>query len=1093
MARARRCAWCSLPRLPPAGYRDCFLRKRPRWETLRNRNTSDPPNPGRCNCSAPAHQAGASGCGHARHPWRAGTTQFRSDWSAIWLYNPRMASSRHGFEEPGDVQDIRLVVDTIPTLAWSARPDGSADFFNQRWLDYTGLSAKQALGAGWEVAIHPEDLPRILETFREALNSVKPYEVEGRFRRFDGEFRWFLFRGSPLRDRSGKVAKWYGTNTDLEERKRAEDALRKSEERWRSVFENSAIGVALTDLNGRFLATNHVYQAIVGYTEEELRALCFLGFTHEDYRQANWVLITELLEGKRRQFQIEKEYRRKDGSLIWVSNNVSLVPGTERVPRFIMALSEDITQRKRAEEKLRRSEADLLDAQRMSRTGSLKIDISSGTVTGSPQVFRIFGVMPGEDTSTPEFWLGRTHPDDQKRVRELFDRSITQKTDFDADYRIVLPDGAIKYLHSIGHRSLNESGDLVEFGGTIIDITERKQREEALRRSEGYLAEAQKLTHTGSWAAQVSQKEPVYWSNVYWSKEMYRIFGLDPGPTPPSPKEFARQLHPEDAPYHTGVVEQAIRDRTDFETDYRLLLPNGAAKYIHVVGHPIVNASGDVIELVGTAMDITERKRAEEALRAREASLLVAIRLTRTCSWRHEVLSEKVTVSPEGLLMYGIEPKDDASSADFYFRRMHPKDRPEVGQAYAAALLRKTYFDADFRLLLPDGTIKNTRSIGHPILDERGDVVEFVGASIDVTEHHRARADLEKAFEEIKRLRDQLHDENVVLREQIDQAFMFEEIVGTSSGLQGVLSRLMKVAPTDSSVLVSGETGTGKELVARAIHKRSRRSQRPFVSVNCAALAPSLISSELFGHEKGAFTGALQRRLGRFELANGGTIFLDEIGEVPLATQVALLRVLQEREFERVGGTQPVKIDVRVIAATNRDLEAAAANGTFRPDLYYRLNVFPIEVPPLRERQDDVLMLLEYFVHRFAQKMGKHFKKIDKRTVELFRSYPWPGNIRELQNVVERSVIVSSGGVFSVDAAWLSKDSRRVSLPQKPELAVADEDARRERQIIEDALAGSLGRVSGPEGAAARLRVSPSTLEYRIKKLRIRKSHFKLS
>jgi PAS domain S-box-containing protein len=625
------------------------------------------------------------------------------------------------------------------------------------------------------------------------------------------------------------------------------------------------------------------------------------------------------------------------------------------------------------------------------------------------------------------------------------------------------------------------------------DITQRKGAEEALQRSEAYLAEAQKLTQTGSWAAQVSLKENVNWSNVYWSKEMYRIFGFDPDPTPPSRMEVVRRLHPEDAPSHPRMVERAIRDGTDFELDYRLLLPDGAAKYIHAVGHPVVNASGDVIELVGTAMDVTERKRAEDALRASEAFLLDAQRLTRTCSWRHEVLSDKVTVSPEGLLMYGIEPEDDASSAAFYFSRMHPQDRPEVEQAYAAALLRKTDFEADFRIVLPDGTIKNTRSIGHPILDERGDVVEFVGASIDVTEHHRARADLEKAVEEIKHLRDQLHDENVVLREEIDQAFMFEEIVGTSSALQQVLSRAAKVAPTDSSVLVSGETGTGKELIARAIHKRSRRSQRAFVSVNCAALAPSLISSELFGHEKGAFTGAMQRRLGRFELANGGTIFLDEIGEVPLDTQVALLRVLQEHEFERVGGTQPVKIDVRVIAATNRDLEDAVANGTFRADLYYRLNVFPIQVPPLRERQDDVLMLLEYFVHRFAQKMGKHFKKIDKRTVELFRSYPWPGNIRELQNVVERSVIVSSDGVFSVDAAWLSKDSRRVSLAQQTEPADANQDARRERQIIEDALAGSRGRVSGANGAAARLRVSPSTLEYRIKKLRIRKSHFKLS
>ncbi len=625
------------------------------------------------------------------------------------------------------------------------------------------------------------------------------------------------------------------------------------------------------------------------------------------------------------------------------------------------------------------------------------------------------------------------------------------------------------------------------------DITQRKRAEEALQRSEGYLAEAQKLTQTGSWAAQVSLKENVNWSNVYWSREMYRIFGFDPDPTPPSSMEVVRRLHPEDAASHPRMVERAIRDGTDFELDYRLLLPDGAAKYIHAVGHPVVNASGDVVELVGTAMDVTERKRAEDALRASEAFLLDAQRLTRTCSWRHEVLSDRVTVSPEGLLMYSIEPEDDASSADFYFRRMHPEDRPGVERAYASALLRKTDFEADFRLVLPDGTIKNTRSIGHPILDERGDVVEFVGASIDVTEHHRARADLEKAFEEIKRLRDQLHDENVVLREQIDQAFMFEEIVGTSSALQGVLSRLMKVAPTDSTVLISGETGTGKELVARAIHKRSRRSQRAFVSVNCAALAPSLISSELFGHEKGAFTGAMQRRLGRFELANGGTIFLDEIGELPADTQVALLRVLQEREFERVGGTQPVKIDVRVIAATNRDLEAAVANGTFRQDLHYRLNVFPIQVPPLRERQDDVLMLLEYFVHRFAQKMGKHFAKIDKRTVELFRSYPWPGNIRELQNVVERSVIVSSDGVFCVDEAWLSRDSRQVGLPQEPVSADATEDASRERQIIEDALAASRGRVSGANGAAARLRLPPSTLENRIKKLRIRKSHFKLS
>jgi transcriptional regulator with GAF, ATPase, and Fis domain len=309
--------------------------------------------------------------------------------------------------------------------------------------------------------------------------------------------------------------------------------------------------------------------------------------------------------------------------------------------------------------------------------------------------------------------------------------------------------------------------------------------------------------------------------------------------------------------------------------------------------------------------------------------------------------------------------------------------------------------------------------------------------------------------------------------------------------LRTVLSSIVKVAPTDSTVLITGETGTGKELIARAIHKGSQRADQAFITVNCASLPSSLIASELFGHEKGAFTGALQRRQGRFELANGGTIFLDEIGELPAETQVALLRVLQAREFERVGGTQSIRVDVRVVAATNRDLEDAMANGTFRADLFYRLNVFPIQMPPLRERKDDILTLLEYFVERFGRKLGKTFSKIDKRTAELFRSYDWPGNVRELQNVVERSVIVSPDDVFCVDEGWLSTGAaKKRSEQQVPE--PADGDLGRERQIIEAVLAESGGRVYGSNGAAAKLRIPPSTLDSKIKKLQIRKSHFKL-
>jgi transcriptional regulator with GAF, ATPase, and Fis domain len=349
---------------------------------------------------------------------------------------------------------------------------------------------------------------------------------------------------------------------------------------------------------------------------------------------------------------------------------------------------------------------------------------------------------------------------------------------------------------------------------------------------------------------------------------------------------------------------------------------------------------------------------------------------------------------------------------------------------------------------------------------------------------------LMQAFEEIKDLKDQLYRENLALREEVDRTSMFEEIVGTSTALQAVLDRVAKVAPTDSTVLITGETGTGKELIARAVHKRSHRAGRAFVSVNCAALAPSLISSELFGHERGAFTGATQRRLGRFELADGGTIFLDEVGDLPPDTQVALLRVLQEREFERVGGAQPITVDVRVIAATNRDLKAATSSGTFRLDLFYRLNVFPIEVPPLRERKDDILMLLEYFVQRFASQAGKNIRAIDKKTLELLQSYEWPGNIRELQNVVERSVIVSSGDVFSVDESWLSKDSPQPG-PRVDVLRRVEKESRGEREKIEAALAECRGRVAGPKGAAAKLRIPPSTLYSRIKSLKIRKSAFK--
>jgi transcriptional regulator with GAF, ATPase, and Fis domain len=332
-----------------------------------------------------------------------------------------------------------------------------------------------------------------------------------------------------------------------------------------------------------------------------------------------------------------------------------------------------------------------------------------------------------------------------------------------------------------------------------------------------------------------------------------------------------------------------------------------------------------------------------------------------------------------------------------------------------------------------------------------------------------------------------LYNENIALREEVALASIFEEIVGSSEALTRVLAHVTKVAPTDATVLIAGESGTGKELIARAIHKRSKRSRRPFVPVNSVAIPPSLIASELFGHEKGAFTGATQRHLGRFELANGGTIFLDEIGDIPGEIQIALLRVLQEREFERVGGTQAIPVDVRVIAATNCDLKAAVHAGTFRLDLFYRLNVFPIQIPPLRERPEDILLLAEYFIDRYASKAGKKIRNIERTTVAWLQAYDWPGNIRELQNVVERAVILCDGETFSIEEAWLQRGTRGT----RPPVALTATLANQEREMIEAALEESQGRISGPSGAAGKLGMPRTTLESKIKSLRINKHQFK--
>jgi PAS domain S-box-containing protein len=410
---------------------------------------------------------------------------------------------------------------------------------------------------------------------------------------------------------------------------------------------------------------------------------------------------------------------------------------------------------------------------------------------------------------------------------------------------------------------------------------------------------------------------------------------------------------------------------------------------------------------------------------------------------------------------------------------VHVDDLPHVAELFTRGIASGEPYQLDARIRRYDGIYRWFQIRGLPLRDLRGQIIRWYSLLVDIDDRKRAET-------ELSALKDQLYKENLVLREEVNRTSMFEEIVGTSAALQPLLARVAKVARSDSTVLITGETGTGKELVARAIHRRSGRACRAFVSVNCAAVPGELIASELFGHEKGAFTGATQRRLGRFELAHGGTIFLDEIGDLPMETQVALLRVLQERELERVGGTASVRIDVRVITATNRDLQAAIEAGTFRSDLFYRLNVFPIDVPALRERADDIPLLVEYFIDRYARKAGKAIRRVNRRTLDHLRSYPWPGNVRELQNVIERSVILCDTDEFTVDESWLSA---RPAI--EGPLALSGTVAAHEKGLIEEALRACGGRVYGPAGAAARLGIPRSTLESKIRVLRINKNRFR--
>jgi PAS domain S-box-containing protein len=750
--------------------------------------------------------------------------------------------------------------------------------------------------------------------------------------------------------------------------------------------------------------------------------------------------------------------------------------------------SVDIEEQRRAQEmilqdeRVRLSEALLAEAQRLTqigtsvqrltRIGSFLFRLPDATEYWSPESFEIFGVDPakGHPRNMSEY-TAYVHPDDRERFLREAEEVLAKGQAYEHNHRIVRPDGEIRVVRVVGC-PVHDKGVVTRFIGAFADITEREQLTQDLRRGEFYLNEGQRLSHSGSWSL-----TPAGICD-YWSRELYEIAGFDPAKGIPTISEFLTHVHPDDRERITKTIDQMVAKGLGVDVKHRLVHPERGIRFVHSVSEPVYE-EGLVTRFVGTTLDITEQERLTQELQRREAYLAQAEALSRTGSFGWNVSTGDFYWSDENFRILEYE-RTVKPTLELLFKRIHPEDAATVQQTIERASKDAKNLDYEHRLLMPDGSIKHVHVLAQPFKDQCGNV-EFVGTVMDVT-------DSKKAFQEIKALKDELYKENIVLREEVDKTSMFEEVVGTSPVLQAVLARAAKVAPTDSTVLITGETGTGKELIARAIHKRSQRSARAFVSVNCAAIPQSLITSELFGHEKGAFTGAIQRRLGRFELAEGGTLFLDEIGELPVETQIALLRVLQEREFERVGGTELLRADVRVIAATNRDLQGAITASTFRSDLFYRLNVFPIALPPLRDRKEDIPALACYFVDRYAKRAGRKIRGIRKSALDSLQSYPWPGNIRELQNVIERSLIVCETDEFTIDKSWLSGGSVPI---RSADQASIETSAPGERDLIEAALAQTEGKVSGLSGAAAKLGIPASTLESKIRSLKINKYRFK--
>jgi len=966
--------------------------------------------------------------------------------------------------------NIQLLVDSIPALIHTSRPDGYLDYFNKPWLEYLGATLEQVRGWNWTAFIHPEDLDGIVGKWRACLATGEIFEYETRVRRADGKYRWMFHRKVPLRDERGNIVNWYGSSLDIEERKTAEELLRQNAQALqRSEFylgEGQRLGHMGSwafDPDGFYYWSPELFRIHGLDPASKPPSLQeYLDGLHPQDRESMADLIKGMLV-KASPFDAIKRIVRPDGEVRYIRCVGVPVVENECLKKYVGSAI-DVTEHELLTQELRRREEYLTEAQRLSHTGSFGWRPDTGELVWSDETYRIFEYDHSVE-ATIDSLVQRVHPQDRTEFQKVADGASRGAADFEHTYRLLLPNGRVKHVHAIAHALQDASGHR-EFVGAVTDITEQRQAEAVIRQQEAEFRRVLDTIPALVWSALPDG------SNTYVNKRFVEYTGSSPEQTAGS--GWQALIHPDDLERHTGKWMEAVATGKPLENEVRSRRSDGQYRWQLDRGVPLRDEDGNIVKWYGVTTDIEDRKRAEGKIREQEAELRQILDLAPQIIAVYGPNRQRIYANRVMLDYIGLSLEEWQRSASQNIG-VHPDDNERIDVLFDRAVARASADELELRLRQREGSYRWFLASFSPLRDEKGQITRWHVTATDIDDRKQAE--------------DRLRRENIALREEIDKTSMFEEIVGASSALRTVLSRISKVAPSDSTVLITGETGTGKELVARAIHRRSNRSSRAFVSVNCAAIPRDLIASELFGHERGAFTGATQQRVGRFELASGGTIFLDEVGDLPAETQIALLRVLQEHEFERVGGIRRIHVDVRVIAATNRDLPAAISAGTFRSDLFYRLNVFPIEIPALRKRKDDVPLLVEYFIDRYARKAGKRITTVDKETLRLLESYPWPGNIRELQNVIERSVIVCETENFSVDESWLSQQPSKEKT--ESQLYLSEKVTAQEREIIESALRDSQGRVFGPSGAAAKLGIARSTLESKIRSLKINKNRFR--